>query len=88
MWYQAVANGVQHCPVFTTCNSSAVSLQLTLKMTATEAGSHLQSHHLNSATSVTSTNTNSLSQDFSNLGDQLSQMSDDTPRFKPFTVAS
>ena len=37
-------------------------------------------------TSVTFTNTNSLSQDGTNLGDQLSQTSNDTPMFIPFTL--
>ena len=37
-------------------------------------------------TSVTTTNTNSSSQDYNNLDDQLLQTSNDTPRFKPFTL--
>ena len=47
---------------------------LTLKMTAAKAVE----------TSVTSTN--SLSQDYTNLDDQLPQTCHDSPRFKPFTL--
>ena len=47
---------------------------LTLKMTAAKAVE----------TSVTSTN--SLSQDYTNLDDQLPQTCYDSPRFKPFTL--
>ena len=32
------------------------------------------------------TNTNSLSRDYTNLDDRISQTSIDTPRFKPFTL--
>ena len=50
------------------------TLLLTLKMTATKAVE----------TSVTSTN--SLSQDYTNLGNRLPQKCHDSPRFKPFTL--
>ena len=50
------------------------TLLLTLKMTAAKAVE----------TSVTSTN--SLSQDYTNLDDQLPQTYHDSPRFKPFTT--
>ena len=32
------------------------------------------------------TSTNSLSRDYTNLDDRISQTSIDTPRFKPFTL--
>ena len=38
-------------------------------------------------TSVTTTNTNSPSQDYTNLDDQLLQTCNDTPGFEPFTLS-
>ena len=50
------------------------SLLLTLKMTAAKA------------VEMSVTSTNSLSQDYNNLEDQLPQTCHDSPRFKPFTL--
>ena len=54
------------------------ALHLTLKMTTAKG--------VETSVNTTNTNTNSPSQDYTNLDDQLPQTCNDTPTFKPFTL--
>ena len=64
---------VEVTDILTALAAIILTLKMTLKMTAAKAVE----------TSVTSTN--SLSQDYTNLDDQLPQTCHNSPRFKPFT---